>query len=289
MTLTAGDARDDGIASTAPLARRPGHRGRSLFSTPETLASAPAPTRDAAQSADQDADGDEDQDEDQDDQGHQWADGDVLGAARARFVARRAYASRELTLPHIDSDGHVVLPPELVAKQGAEADAAEAERIANLTPARLDAVQMRRWTEWLAEYQLHRPTYLRLDVGPRGEMLARNRWVPYVWEDADERHPDGGRVIVRWPRPEPVGDPSAERASLNGPRAFPNERVLDAIRQQFLMAWWLPAESNKPLPPTPLTINERIDAMVREREARAAAKRQPNYNWKLIIEGGRGW
>jgi hypothetical protein len=55
------------------------------------------------------------------------------------------------------------------------------------------------------------------------------------------------------------------------------------------MAWWLPAESNKPLPPTPLTINERIDAMVREREARAAAKRQPNYNWKLIIEGGRGW
>lgn len=208
-----------------------------------------------------------------------------LQAALHRFQERSAWALThgDRPLPAIDSDGHVIVPPETLAKQAAWAAEVEAERLAGLTPGRLDAVQTRRWVGWLREFDLHRPTYLRLSIGPRGEWQARQLLAPYEWSDDDERHPDGGRVAVR-------GVGLADAPPIKDcPRAYPSERVLDAIRQQWLTASWLPEESNKPTPPTPLTIDERLQAMADERDARAKAKREPGYNYRLIIEGGRGW
>ena len=214
-----------------------------------------------------------------------------LGASDRQAAIERAVARREWYLTHgdmplaggWDSDGHAVLPADLLAERAAEADEAEAQRIADLTPARLDALQLRRWNAWFDEYQLHRPTYLRLALGPRAEMLARRDLVAWSFDDADPRHPDGGRVAVRGV--SSVQTPPIEEQ----PRAYPNERVLDAIRQQLLIAFWLPEESNRPTPPTLPTFEARIAAAQAEREARAAAKRDPNYNWRLIVGGGRGW
>lgn len=211
-------------------------------------------------------------------------DSNPLAASLARTIARREWAlthGERGPLPVVGADGHVMLPPELLAQRAAEAAEAEAERLAGLTPGRLAAVQTRRWVDWLAEYELHKPTYLRLSVGPRGEMLARQQLAAFEWSDEDERHPDGGRVVVR-------GVSSAQPLPIEErPRAFPNERVLDAIAKQLLGASWLRSESNKPAPPTPLTFEERLQAMADEREARAAARRAPDYNYQLLIVGGR--
>lgn len=219
-----------------------------------------------------------------DEERQEW-DGDALQAARERHIARREWALThgDTPLPAVDGDGHVIPTPAMLARQAADEAEAEAAYIADLTPARLDVMQLRRWHEWLAAYELHRPEFLRLSLGLRAEMLARQQLAPWTFEDEDPRHPHGGYVLVVGVSAR-LAPPIAER-----PRAFPNERILNAVREQLLTATWLPSESRKPMPPTPPTFDERIAAAHAEREARRAARARPDHNWRLIVEGGRGW
>ncbi len=167
----------------------------------------------------------------------------------------------------LDAEGHVILPLELIARQAAEAAEEEKQRIADLTPARLDELQGRRWRDWFARYELHRPDFLRLSTGPRAEMLARRSLTIPEWIDEDERHPDGGRVIVRGM----LTPPAAEQ-----PRAFATPRVLDAIREQLLSATWLPEESHprKGLPPEQAAAVRAAVARWQEEERKREAGRR---------------
>lgn len=215
MALSAGEDRST-YSQAMPSPRRVSPRRRSFFTD--------TPATDAATNADADADTPEER--------HVWDRQEML----ERGIARRAYdlTHGERPLPAIDADGHVIVPPETLARQAAEAAEAEAQRLSDLATTRLDALQTRRWVEWLARYEQARPDTLLVSLGPRGESEARTFLRPYRFEDTDERHPDGPTIAVSGVtmRGEP---PQGHSAPV---RAFPNERVLDAIRQQYLEAMW---------------------------------------------------
>lgn len=171
----------------------------------------------------------------------------------ARHAARNAARAEE-----------VLLDSEATALQQARLDRERAEQ---LTPERL-AARKGEMLGWLTDVQRYQPRLLTISLGDKAEMIARATHQAWAFTETDARHPDGSVLVL------------GERAGEGETRAYPTERVLAAIRDLLLVGSFSYADCAcpPPPPPAPLTLEQRLAAMVAERERRAELRRRPGFN-----------